>query len=98
VQEVSVIPDDAPTQMLATERSVESERFITPEEAAAFLRCSPVTVKRLARQGKLPGHWLTNGIRKRWRFLISELASSMKSEVSSERSSAPLSQKKGKAV
>ena len=32
----------------------ESEQFATPEEAAAFLRCSPITVKRLAREGKLP--------------------------------------------
>ena len=31
----------------------ESEPFVTPVEAAAFLRCSPVTVKRLAR---LPAH------------------------------------------
>jgi excisionase family DNA binding protein len=32
----------------------ESEAFVTPEEAAEFLRYSPITVKRLAREGKIP--------------------------------------------
>jgi excisionase family DNA binding protein len=74
----------------------ESEQFATPEEAAAFLRCSPITVKRLAREGKLPAHSVTSGVRKRWRFLISELATTMKKEVSSDRSSTPLSPQKGR--
>jgi excisionase family DNA binding protein len=56
----------------------ESEPFVTPQEAAEFLRCSPITVKRLARDGKIPAHSVTNGVRKRRRFLISELASTMK--------------------
>ena len=60
----------------------ESEAFVTPDEAAAFLRCSPITVKRLAREGKIPAHSITNGVRKRWRFLISELADAMQTEVS----------------
>lgn len=76
----------------------ESESFVTPVEAAAFLRCSPVTVKRLAREGKLPAHSVTNGVRKRWRFLISELALAMKKEVSSDRSSGPLLNRKGREV
>jgi excisionase family DNA binding protein len=74
----------------------ESEPFVTPDEAAAFLRCSPITVKRLAREGKIPAHSITNGVRKRWRFLISELAILMKKEVSSNRSSTPLSPRRGK--
>lgn len=77
---------------------IESERFVTPQEAAAFLRCSPITVKRLAREGKLPAHSITNGVRKRWRFLISELAIAMKKEVSSDRSSGPLLNRKGGEV
>lgn len=76
----------------------ESEPFVTPQEAAEFLRCSPITVKRLARDGKIPAHSVTNGVRKRWRFLISELASAMKKEVSSDRSSAPLLNQKGREV
>jgi len=68
------------------------ECYLTPEEAAAFLRCSPITVKRLAREGRLPAHAITNGIRKRWRFLLSELAFSVRPEVSLKASSAPLNQ------
>ena len=88
-------PSKAPQR---TERqllhSMEPEPFVTPVEAAAFLRYAPVTVKRLAREGKIPAHSIQNGIRRRWRFLISELAISMKKEVSSDRSSTPLSHRK----
>jgi excisionase family DNA binding protein len=38
-------------------------------EAASFLRIHPATVKRLAREGKLPGFRIGN----RWRFRHSEL-------------------------
>ena len=70
--------------------TAECERFVTPVEAAKFLRCSPITVKRLARDGKIPAHPITNGVRKRWRFLLSELAVNMGKGVSSDRSSEPL--------
>jgi excisionase family DNA binding protein len=79
--------------------AVIEEPFVTADEAAEFLRCSPVTVKRLAREGKIPAHSIQNGVRRRWRFLISELSIAMKKQLSSTRSSAPLSQeRKGKAV
>ena len=74
--------------------SMESEPFVTAVEAAAFLRCAPVTVKRLAREGKIPAHSIQNGIRRRWRFRISELAMAMQKELSSDRSSTPLSHRK----
>jgi excisionase family DNA binding protein len=77
---------------------LERERFVTPEEAADFLRCSPITVKRLARDGKIPAHPVTNGVRKRWRFLISELEVNMGKGVSSVRSSEPLLNLKGREV
>ena len=60
----------------------ETEAFVTPEEAASFMRYSPITVKRLAREGKIPAHSVTNGMRRRWRFLISELAATMRKGVS----------------
>ncbi|MFI5095668.1 MAG: helix-turn-helix domain-containing protein [Candidatus Acidiferrales bacterium] len=63
------------------------EPFVTPEEAARFLRISPVTVKKMAREGYLPAHPIGDGLRKRWRFLISELASHMTGRVHSESSS-----------
>ena len=73
---------------------LEPEPFVTAVEAAAFLRCAPVTVKRLAREGKIPAHSIQNGIRRRWRFRISELAMAMQKELSSDRSSTPLSHRK----
>jgi hypothetical protein len=86
-----------PSERLAERQSTnQPEPFVTPVEAAAFLRCAPATIKRLAREGKIPAHSIQNGIRKRWRFLISELAISMKKEVSSDRSSTPLSPQKGR--
>jgi excisionase family DNA binding protein len=63
------------------------EPYVTPEEAAKFLHISPVTVKKMARLGHLPAHPIGNGLRKRWRFRISELASHMSSHVNSELSS-----------
>jgi excisionase family DNA binding protein len=63
------------------------EPFVTPEEAAAFLRMSPITIKKMAREGKLPAHPIGEGPRKRWRFRISELASHMSSRVKSVVSS-----------
>jgi hypothetical protein len=71
-----------PLNGTATETRFQSEAFVTPEEAALFLRYSPITVKRLAREGKTPAHSATNGVRRRWRFLISELASAMQEELS----------------
>jgi excisionase family DNA binding protein len=65
----------------------DREPFVTPEEAATFLSISPVTVKKMARKGCLPAHPIGNGLRKRWRFLISELASHMRCRVHSESSS-----------
>ena len=65
----------------------DREQFVTPEEAARFLSISPVTVKKMAREGYLPAHPIGNGLRKRWRFLISELASHMRCRVHSESSS-----------
>ena len=65
----------------------DNEPFVTPEEAADFLKISPVTVRKMAREGWLPAHPIGNGVRKRWRFRISELVSHMRCRVESEASS-----------
>lgn len=49
---------------------MEPEPFVTAVDAAAFLRCAPVTVKRLAREGKIPAHSIQNGIRRRYGLLL----------------------------
>lgn len=51
------------------------EPFVDSIAAGKFLKLHPATVLRLARDGKLPGHPISQG-RKRchWRFLLSELS------------------------
>lgn len=59
------------------------ERFVEAEEAAEFLHSAPRTVKQLAREGKIPAHPFGDGPRKRWFFLISELAEFLRGRVNS---------------
>ena len=56
---------------------VDLEPFLDAEQAADFLKLQPRRVLQLARQGKLPGYPLGDGIRKVWRFRLSELAAAM---------------------
>jgi hypothetical protein len=58
-------------------KEFEFEPFVDAEQAGKFLRLQPRRVLQLARQGKLPGYPLGNGIRKVWRFRLSELAAAM---------------------
>ena len=59
------------------------ERPLTCEEAAAFVRVHPKTVKRMARRGELPGHFRFG----RWFFYASELDCWMRTELHSSRHS-----------
>jgi excisionase family DNA binding protein len=59
------------------------ERPLTCEEAAAFVRVHPKTVKRMARSGALPGHFRFG----RWFFYASELDCWMRTELHSSRHS-----------
>ncbi len=56
---------------------------LTCEEAAAFVRAHPKTVKRMARNGELPGHFRFG----RWFFYASELDCWMRTELHSSRHS-----------
>ncbi len=49
------------------------EPFVNAKEASKFVQLHPVTVQRLAREGLLPGHPVSNGSRRHWRFRLSEL-------------------------
>ncbi len=49
------------------------EGFVDAHTAGEFLKLHPATVQRLAREGKLPGHPVIRGKRRKWRFLLSEL-------------------------
>jgi hypothetical protein len=55
------------------------ERPLICEEAAAFVRVHPKTVKRMARSGDLPGHFRFG----RWFFYASELDCWMRTELHS---------------
>jgi excisionase family DNA binding protein len=49
------------------------EPYVTPEEAADFLRTNRLKVIRMARSGLLPAHPLGSTKRRQWRFKLSEL-------------------------
>jgi hypothetical protein len=55
------------------------ERFVDADEAARFLSLRRARVLQLARAGVLPGHPLGSGIRRAWRFRLSELAQALSS-------------------
>jgi excisionase family DNA binding protein len=49
------------------------EPYVSPEEAAEFLKVNRLKVVRMARSGILPAHPLGTGKRRQWRFKLSEL-------------------------
>jgi excisionase family DNA binding protein len=57
--------------------AAKPEPFVTPQEAAAFLRLSTRRILEMARSGQLPAHPLGIGRRHRWRFRLGELAHAM---------------------
>ena len=68
------------------------EQFVEAEDAAPFLKMSAEYLKKLARAGEIPAHPRGDGQRRRWLFLISELAQWMKSRVNS--ANAPCTEKR----
>jgi len=75
------------SETIASEPPIEQssrasvERPLTCEEAAAFVRVHPRTVKRMARAGRVPGHFRFG----RWYFYASELDCWMRMELHSTR-------------
>jgi excisionase family DNA binding protein len=70
---------------LATESAGQSgiERPLTCDEAAELVRVHPKTIKRMARDRRLPGHFRFG----RWFFYASELDGWMRTELHSSRHS-----------
>ena len=64
-------------------RALAFEQFVEAEAAAEFLHYSPRTVKQMARDNRIPAHPFGNGPRKKWYFLISELAEHLRAKVNS---------------
>jgi len=63
--------------------TADLEPFVEAEAAADFLHYSSRSVKHMAREGKIPAHPFGSGPRKRWYFLISELAEHLRAHVNS---------------
>jgi excisionase family DNA binding protein len=53
------------------------EPYVSPEEAAEFLKTNRLKIIRMARSGSLPAHPLGTGKRRQWRFKLSELDTHM---------------------
>jgi hypothetical protein len=53
------------------------ENFVDAARAADFLSLKPRRVLELARSGELPAHPLGSGVRRIWRFRLSELATAL---------------------
>jgi hypothetical protein len=56
---------------------VAPEPFVDAEQAGTFLCIRPRRAVELARKGLLPAHPLGDGLRRVWRFRLSELASAV---------------------
>jgi excisionase family DNA binding protein len=66
----AVTPQNLPLAVeTVLDSNVRAESLLDSAEAGRFLRIHPVTVKRLARSGRLPGFRIGN----RWRFRFSDL-------------------------
>jgi hypothetical protein len=90
MRSTAVANEDTPTPALVSRKSVMSqnslhivplEPFVNAVVAGGFLGIHPVTVRRFAREGRLPGHPVSygNGVRMHQRFLLSELREWLKS-------------------
>jgi excisionase family DNA binding protein len=53
------------------------ESFVDADEAAKFLSLTRRRILELARAGRLPGHPIGDGVRRIWRFRLSELAAAI---------------------
>jgi predicted DNA-binding transcriptional regulator AlpA len=61
------------------------EPYVSAERAAEFLAMSRKSILALARKGYLPGHPVGQGVRKTWKFRLSELDCWMRQEVNSSQ-------------
>ena len=68
---------------LSYQSSQSPEPFVEARAAGEFLNYSSRTIKQMAREGRIPAHPFGSGARKRWYFLISELAQHLQGQVNS---------------
>jgi hypothetical protein len=75
--------------------SLTLEPFVDADRAADFLAMSRKTLLALARKGYLPGHPVGQGVRKIWKFRLSELECWMQHEVNSGSDQGRFQERKG---
>jgi hypothetical protein len=68
---------------LTKHRLASVEPFVEADAAAEFLHYSPRSIKQMVREGRIPAHPFGSGPRKRWYFLISELAEHLYAQLNS---------------
>ncbi|HEV7218252.1 MAG TPA: helix-turn-helix domain-containing protein [Terriglobales bacterium] len=81
------------TAIVIERRSLEP--FVDAGRAAEFLAMSRKTVLALARKGYLPGHPVGHGVRKAWKFRLSELDHWMQTELISSSDQGRIQERKG---
>ena len=69
------------------------EPYVSVEKAAEYLDIAPKTLLEKARKGEIPAYPWGDGMRKIWRFKISQLDEWMKRKLHSDRRP-PLSERK----
>lgn len=67
------------------ERFLGIEPYVDADRAAEFLDLTRRRVIEMARAGALPGHPLGEGVRRVWRFRLSELHAAVANKVNSDR-------------
>ena len=86
-----------PTQMPSRVSAITTESFepyVSVEKAAQYLDLKPKTLLSKARKGQIPAYPWGDGVRKTWRFKISQLDDWMKSKLHSPRRP-PFSERRG---
>jgi hypothetical protein len=69
------------TQPATIQFPVPLEQYVEADQAAEFVHMATRSVKKLAREGKIPAHPRGDGQRRRWLFLLSELDAWLRSRV-----------------
>ena len=70
-------PRTSPTILEPENEIIQLEPFVDAAEAGHFLHLPRRRVLQLARQGILPAYPIGDGIRRIWRFRLSELSAAM---------------------
>lgn len=92
------IPKRARGSLQHHARSETLEPFVEANAAAEFLHYSSRSVKQMAREGRIPAHPFGTGPRKRWYFLISELAEHLRAQVNSAHGEAGRDKTQGRVI